>query len=331
MWVVCTGCYHVPTCCPSNIPVPRELDKTNLPPYRIEPPDILILDVLRTVPLPPYHIQPLDALIIRATNTLPDEPIDSTFIVEPEGTVYLGPSYGSVKIVDMTKYQAQAEIKKELDKILKDPQVNISIAQTRAQQQIRGEHLVYPDGTVNLGLYGSVLVAGMTIPEAKLAVEEHLSSYLEKPDVSVAIGGFNSKVYYVVTSGASNGETVLRLPCTGNETVLDAIAQAYGIAPQGSTKRIWIARPAPADSRCSQVLPVEWDAIVRGGDTTTNYQILPGDRVYIQAQFLVTLNNVVSKIAAPLERIFGVTLLGSEAIQQVAHPRSSGSGTGGGF
>jgi polysaccharide export outer membrane protein len=306
------------------------LDKVNLPPYRIEPPDVLLLDVLRTVPLPPYHIQPLDALIIRATDTLPDEPIDGTFVVEPEGTVYLGPSYGSIKIVDMTKFEAQNAIKKELDKVLKkNPEVNVSIAQTRAQQQIRGEHLVYPDGTVNLGLYGSVLVAGMTIPEAKLAVEEHLSSFLEKPEVSVAIAGFNSKVFYIVTSGATNGETVIRLPSTGNDTVLDAIAQVSGLQPQASTRRIWVSRPAPSGAGCYQILPVDWESIVRGGDTSTNYQLLPGDRIYIQAQYLVTVNNIVSKIAAPFERIFGLTLLGSESVQQLAHPSSrGGSGTG---
>ena len=69
-------------------------------------------------------------------------------------------------------------------------------------------------------------------------------------------------------------------------------------------------------------------AIVRGGSTTTNYQILPGDRIYVQAQTLVTLNNIIGKVAAPLERMFGVTLLGSETVQQLAHPNNNG-GNGG--
>jgi polysaccharide export outer membrane protein len=314
-------------CAPPGIPVPRELDKVSLPPYRIEPPDVVILDVLRTVPLPPYKIQPLDSLLIKVTETLPDEPIDATFVVEPEGTVYLGRSYGSVKVADMTKYEAQAAIQKELDKVLKKNfEVYVSIAVTRGQQQIRGEHLVYPDGTLNLGLYGSVLVAGLTIPEAKLAVEEYLSNYLEKPEVSVSIGGFNSKVYYVITDGASNGETISRLPVTGSETVLDAIAQVNGLQPQASKHRIWISRPAPAHSGCFQVLPVDWDAIVRGADTATNYQILPGDRIYIESQYLVTLNNVIAKIVAPVERVMGVLLLSSEAVRSL---RGQTTGTGG--
>src|SRR5262249_44810356 len=107
MWVLCTGCQHACVCVPPDIPVPRELDKVTLPTYTIEPPDVVIRDGLRAVPRPPYLIQPLDQLVIKATNTLPEEPIDGVFVVEPEGTVSLGGSYGVVKVVDLTKAQAQ--------------------------------------------------------------------------------------------------------------------------------------------------------------------------------------------------------------------------------
>jgi polysaccharide export outer membrane protein len=235
-----------------------------------------------------------------------------------------------VKVVDLTRAQAEEAIKQELGKVLKTPEVRVSIGQTRGQQQIRGEHLVYPDGTINLGLYGSVLVAGLTIAETKTAVESYLANFLEKPEVSVSIGGFNSKVYYVITDGATYGETVLRFPSTGNETVLDALALANGLQPQSSTRRIWVSRPSPANSGCNQVLPVDWEAIARGGDTATNYQLLPGDRVYIQAQYMVTLNNIVGKICAPVERVMGTLLLSSETVRSLRGAQS-GTGTGTGF
>ncbi|HEX6983757.1 MAG TPA: hypothetical protein VF170_00200, partial [Planctomycetaceae bacterium] len=34
---------------------------------------------------------------------------------------------------------------------------------------------------------------------------------------------------------------------------------------------------------CRTVLPVCWDNIVQLGDTTTNYQLMPGDRVFVPA------------------------------------------------
>ena len=41
-------------------PVPRERDMVSLPPYVIEPPDILLIDALRIIPKEPFQIQPLD-------------------------------------------------------------------------------------------------------------------------------------------------------------------------------------------------------------------------------------------------------------------------------
>src|SRR5262245_61255400 len=38
--------------------LPRELAKVPMPPYVIEPPDILLIDAIRVVPLPPYKIAP---------------------------------------------------------------------------------------------------------------------------------------------------------------------------------------------------------------------------------------------------------------------------------
>src|SRR5258708_7232119 len=70
LWAVlaiCTGgvgCYHQQLLNPADSSLPRELEKVSLPPYVIEPPDLLTIDALRLVPLPPYHVEPSDALFI---------------------------------------------------------------------------------------------------------------------------------------------------------------------------------------------------------------------------------------------------------------------------
>ena len=46
--------------------VPTEKDKSSLPPYTVEPPDILFIEAMRVVPKPPYHIQASDVLQIIA-------------------------------------------------------------------------------------------------------------------------------------------------------------------------------------------------------------------------------------------------------------------------
>ncbi len=147
-------------------------------------------------------------------------------------------------------------------------------------RQISGERLVGPDGLINLGTYGSVRVAGLTVSEAKAAIGTQLSKYLEDPRVSVDVFSYNSKVYYIITEGAGSGDSLVRVPITGNETVLDALAQVNGLTGL-RRKKIWIARPTPGDVQQDRILPVNWTEIVRGAATTTNYQVLPGDRIMI--------------------------------------------------
>ncbi|MCI0638628.1 MAG: polysaccharide biosynthesis/export family protein [Gemmataceae bacterium] len=300
-------------------PCPREITMTSLPPYTIAPPDIITIDAVRLIPKPPYRIEPLEVLVINVTDTLPNQPIAGLFVVSPEGTVNLGFSYGAVRVTGLTLDQIQQSIRAHLANILRNPQVTVSLAQFRGLQQIRGEHLVRPDGTISMGTYGAVYVAGMTLGQVKCVIEKHLSEYLLNPQVSVDVFAYNSKVYYVILDGGGFGQQVIRLPVTGNETVLDAISQLQGLAPVSSKRRIWLARPAPAHLGCNQVLPVDWQAIVMGGSTATNYQIFPGDRVYVAADRLIAFDNMLSKILAPVERVLGVTLLGSSAVNSITN------------
>jgi protein involved in polysaccharide export with SLBB domain len=296
--------------------VPRELDKVSLPPYVIEPPDILMINAVKIVPKSPHMIEPFDGLLIRVLGALPDYPIADAFAVDPEGTVDLGPSYGRVKVAGLSIDEAQSAIQKHLSQVLEDPQVAVSLAFSSGAQQIVGEHLVGPDGRVNLGTYGSVYVAGSTIEEARADIEAQLKDYLEDPQVVVDIFSYNSKKYYVITQGAGFGDSVAEAPITGNETVLDAIARIGGLS-RVSSKRIWIARPAPNGVGCEQVLPVHWDDISRGAATATNYQLMPGDRLFIAEDPYIRFDNVIGKLTAPFERLFGFVSLGTAMANRI--------------
>jgi polysaccharide biosynthesis/export protein len=182
---------------------------------------------------------------------------------------------------------------------------------------------VNPDGTVRLGMYGSVYVAGKTLPQIKCDIEAHLAKYLYKPEVNVDVGAYNSKYYYVITDFAGSGEQVLRLPVTGNETVLDAISMVGGLSAV-SSKKMWIARPAPAEYCQDQILPVDWRGISRRGHTRTNYQILPGDRVFIMGHPLNGLDTELGRILTPVNRVLGSALLGVSTYNTFRFPQNQG-------
>ncbi len=316
---------------PVIAPVPKELSKVNLPVYRVEPPDILLIEAVRTIPKPPYKAEPLDVLFINLANPLPNEPLTGQISIETDGTINLGVAYGgSVNLVGLTLTEIKTKLENHFRNVvmLKDPRVTVSLSQGRAAQRINGQHLVRPDGTVALGLYGSVRVAGLTLAEIRKAIEVHLSAYLLNPEISVDVLNYNSKIYYVVLDGGGSGQTIIRLPITGNETVLDAIAEAAGVfcgELSCVVSRIWISRPAP-EGAGHQLLPVNWKAVTALGDTSTNYQIMPGDRVYVAAYPLTALDNSMARLFAPLERLFGAVLLGSSTVQSVAQPLGTAIG-----
>jgi polysaccharide biosynthesis/export protein len=209
------------------------------------------------------------------------------------------------------------------------PRENLGPAAVLSPQPITGQHLVRPDGTVNLGVYGSVSVAGLTTDQAKEAVRRAVYEELKKinassggrttpaPDdpaklfVVVDVVGYNSKKYYVITDGAGMGEPLYSFPIQGNETVLDALANINGLPTVASKLNIWVARRTPHCNQPEQILPVDYVAITQHGITQTNYQVLPGDRIYVQAEKAFVVDNYLQKVLTPIERLLGVTLLGS--------------------
>src|SRR5262249_11547058 len=143
-------------------------------------------------------------------------------------------------------------------------------------QRIFGPHLVRPDGTVGVGTYGSVYVAGMTIDQARVEIARAVHTHLD-PNVislknvidglSVDVLAYNSKVYYVITDRIGFGEIVQRFPITGNDFVLDAISNIQGLPPESSRHRVWIARRSP--DHAENVLPVDWIGITQKGQMAT--------------------------------------------------------------
>ncbi len=333
--IFATGCHSIPT--PD---VPTELNTIAHPDYKISPPDILLIDAANLIPKPPYRVAPLDGLLIRVTVLDPKEgqkidelaknqPINGLYRVEVSGEVNLGFDYLSVTLAGKTIPEATKAVENHLKKRFKSEfNVLVALVESRALQQIRGEHLVRQDGKVTLGIYGSVFVSGLTIEKAKAAIETHLTEFLFEPAVSVDVIGYNSKVYYVIVDQGDAGKQVIRLPITGSERVLDAIGQIKGLPAGTSSKRIWVGRQSLVGPDGPEVLPVDWDAIVRGKSMATNYQLMPDDRVYISGDPLVRLDQYLAKVLSPVERIFGITLLGASTIQTF-NQANLGTGTTG--
>src|SRR3954453_14841349 len=211
----------------------------------------------------------------------------------------------------------------------------VEVLEALPGRPISGERLVRPDGKISLGFYGDVYVAGLTIPEIKEKIIFHLRKFLTdevlglieidpntngpimgedgKPKivdprdcdrVFVDVTAYNSKNYYVEGDVGSPG----RLPITGNETVLDAIHFAGGLIPTAAPQNIRLVRPAPPGACCEQLLPVNLAAIISGGDSTTNYQLMPGDRLVVYRDPIVRTTIFIDRLAAPFQTVVNSVL-----------------------
>lgn len=324
---------------PTNPPLPRELVMTTHAPHRVAPPDVLRIEAMRLYPKGPYLLEPNENLGIEVTDTLPGAPIKGIYTIMPNGKINLGYTYGWVTVAGQPLERIEQIIRDHLigpGRILKSGTVIVQgplargpdgawVVKTRDMQLIQGDHLVRPDGTIYLGLYGSVYVAGMTLGETKATIERHLSAYLIDPQIGVDVKAYNSRRIYIIADTYVNfRQQVITLPATGNETVLDAISQVQGLQFVASTKRIWVARPSPAGHPCSTVLPVDWKAITQAGRTETNYQLLPGDRIYISSDPFWAAYFQIDKVLAPFERILDFTFRTSTTIQSLRGNTNNG-------
>jgi polysaccharide export outer membrane protein len=202
----------------------------------------------------------------------------------------------------------------------------------RREQLILGQHLIRPDGTVSLGIYGALYVNGMTLEQIKEGVAEVLRRRLNKTAkevpanlINVDVLAYNSKVYYIITDGAGYGEQVFRIPITGSDTVLDALSRINGLPPVADKKKITVARRHPGGYATEQILSVDWVGTTQRGAAATNFQLLPGDRIYVKADRWRTADTFIAKVLSPIERLFGVTLLGSETVNSIRNKGTSGT------
>lgn len=185
---------------------------------------------------------------------------------------------------------AQAPVPRELEKsvlpsYIVQPGDVVLVEPVALDSTLRfpADQTVLPDGTIDLGRYGRLLVAGKTLEQIESDVRSAVAALEKTPsEINVRLVNAQSAVYYVLGEVNSAGS----FPLIGNETVLDAILTAGGLTDRASPCNIILARPSGPHS-CRTVIPICYRHITQQGDTATNYQIMPGDRVYVATRSLM--------------------------------------------
>jgi polysaccharide biosynthesis/export protein len=143
--------------------------------------------------------------------------------------------------------------------------------------------VVQSDGSVDLGEFGEVYVYGLTLGEAeeRIAAQVNDAARVKQPEnkekyrISARLASSQSKYFYVLGTVTNQG----RFKAGSNDTVLDAILQA-GLKSNSLPEKAYLVRPHALGGE-DQVYKIDWFGIKDRGDTLTNYQLFPGDRVVV--------------------------------------------------
>jgi polysaccharide export outer membrane protein len=137
---------------------------------------------------------------------------------------------------------------------------------------------VRPDGRIAYYL-GDVQAAGLTVAELRLALEEDLKRQLRYPQVSVILRKARDPMFSIVGKVVRPGV----YPLTGGVTVVQAIALAQGFSTgqyEGSTVEIADLKNSFLVRR-NRVVPIDFEQLVRRGDTRQDVALEDGDYIYV--------------------------------------------------
>ena len=160
----------------------------------------------------------------------------------------------------------------------------------------RATTAVGPDGKIYYNLLPGLDVWGLTLGQTRELVEKQLAKYLSGPQVSVTLRAVGSK--YVWLLGRLNRPGVY--PLAAPTTLLESIAAAGGTSRSLSQ----VASEELADLRHSfvvrqgQFVPVDFQRLLRDGDTSQNIFLQPDDFVYV-ASVLAREVYVLGAVRAP--------------------------------
>lgn len=130
------------------------------------------------------------------------------------------------------------------------------------------------DGTISVAMLGEVRAAGLSTRELQGTLEAAYGALIRGARVTVLVREVTSQRVYVIGEVRREGPIRLATPLT----VLQALAEAGGLTDYAKRKKIYILRMAEGRR---QILPFDYEAVVRGEKMQQNIQLRPSDTLVV--------------------------------------------------
>ncbi len=142
------------------------------------------------------------------------------------------------------------------------------------EPNLSGNFTVRPDGRITFPLLNDIKAEGLTPLQLKKVIEKGLTKYIATPVVTVVVSSANSKNIYVLGKVNNPG----KYPLTGPTTVLQALAEAGGLAEWAKSDDIVILR----NQNGKQIkLEFDYDDVSQGKHLEQNIFLKPGDTIVV--------------------------------------------------
>ena len=155
---------------------------------------------------------------------------------------------------------------------------------------------VMPDGMVYYNLAGGVRAEGLSTTELAKRLQEALKRDYANPLVNVSLVEVRSRRYWILGRVFKPGLYPLRQPTT----LLEAISEAGGLFTSrfsGTTEEL-ADLGSSVVIRNGQILPVNFEKLVRSGDTSQNIYLQHNDYIYLPSAATSTVL-LLGAVAAP--------------------------------
>lgn len=173
--------------------------------------------------------------------------------------------------------QALHDIKAPLDTIQAGDGFNLEVY-NESELSLKGL-MVQPDGYLHLPLIGPLQVQGKSVEQARQYIETALKKYIREPRVTLLPFRFAGRSITLMGKFNRPGNYAMERPLKLLEAMALGEGLAVGIIKNDSTELADLKRAYMV--RNDHLLPIDFYALIKQGQTRYNIPVLPGDYIYI--------------------------------------------------
>lgn len=158
-------------------------------------------------------------------------------------------------------------------------ELDIEIAE---DAQTRATARVMPDGMLYYNVANGINVKGMTIREVSDALASNLSYDYVDPIVTVNVANADSQRFWILGQVKNPGTFPLKKPTT----LIAALSQSegLGVSSFGNESEETVDLSRAILIRDKKLIPVDFEALIEGGDMSQNVYIHPNDYIYLPSR-----------------------------------------------